>query len=175
MVRASDPLSLIASAISMPPAAMPISWSTRPAARRTSKSSATAQAAHLVFDQSGNLYVGGDGVRVYAPTQKSWRMEVARTIHGGIDRPGPLAIGLSGDLFVGNEAGNSSVSIFAPGGSTPIRRITKGVAYPESLAIDSTGRLYVANSGPSSAPAGCRSTPLEARDRFAILSTKGYV
>jgi DNA-binding beta-propeller fold protein YncE len=106
----------------------------------------------LVFDQSGNLYVGGVGIRVYAPTEKRWRMKFVRAIHEGIDRPGPLAIGPSGDLFVANEGGNSSVSIFPFGGSKPIRRITKGVAYPEALAIDSTGRLYVANSGRSSAP-----------------------
>jgi DNA-binding beta-propeller fold protein YncE len=118
----------------------------------------------LVFDQSGNLYAGGNGVRVYAPTQKPWHMKLMRVIDHGIDGPVALAIGPSGELYVAN-GGDSSVSVFAPGGSAPIRRITKGVDSPDALAVDSTGQLYVANQPESSAgwvavyaPAGTQPT-----------------
>ena len=99
----------------------------------------------LLFDQSGNLYAGEGGVRIYAPTQKPWRMKFVRAIHDGIDGAGALAVGPSGELFVASDYGRRSVSVFAPGGSKPIRRITKGLDYPGQLAVDSKGRLYVAN------------------------------
>jgi len=99
----------------------------------------------LVFDQSGNLYAGEGGVRIYAPAQKPWRMKFVRAIRDGIDGAGALAVGPSGELFVASDYGRRSVSVFAPGGSKPIRRITKGLDYPGQLAVDSKGRLYVAN------------------------------
>jgi hypothetical protein len=102
------------------------------------------QCGPLVFDQSGNLYAGDRSVRIYAPTDKTWHMKLLRTISDGIDSPAALIIAPSGQLYVAN-AGNSSVSVFAQGGSKPIRRITKGLSAPVALAVDSAGRLYVAN------------------------------
>jgi hypothetical protein len=98
----------------------------------------------LVFDQSGNLYAGSGGVRIYAPTKKPDRMKFVRTIYDGVDVPVALAIGPSEELFVANS-GNSSISVFASGGTKPIRRITKGIDSPNALAVDSKERLYVAN------------------------------
>jgi len=108
----------------------------------------------LVFDQSGNLYAGSDGIRIYAPTQKPDRMKFVRTIRDGVDGPVALAIGPSGELFVVNYGSGSSfsVSVFAPGGSKPIRRITKGLDYPGPIAVDSRGWVYVASRPPPSYP-----------------------
>jgi hypothetical protein len=103
-----------------------------------------------VFDGSGNLYAGDDGVRIYAPTDDSWRMKFERTIRDGVNGPAALVIGPSQELFVANSA-NSSVSVFARGGTQPTRRITKGLNAPVALAVDSTGRLYVANMPESAA------------------------
>jgi DNA-binding beta-propeller fold protein YncE len=103
------------------------------------------QCGSLVFDGSGNFYGGSGGVRVYAPTQRTWHMTFTRTIHFGVDGPRALAIGPSGQLYVANF-GDSSVSVFQSGGSDPIRRITKGLASPTALALDAKGVLYAANN-----------------------------
>ena len=105
----------------------------------------------LVFDEKGNLYAGaGRLVRVYAPRKKRGYMKLVRMIHDGIDGTNALAVGPSGDLFVANSA-NSSVTVFASGGSEPTRQITKGIGSPVALAVDSKGRLYVANQPESAA------------------------
>jgi DNA-binding beta-propeller fold protein YncE len=104
----------------------------------------------LAFDRSGNLYAGEGAIRIYAPTDKTWHVKLSRAISDGIDGPGALVIAPSQELFVANS-GNSSVSVFAQGGSQPIRRITNGVNTPAALAVDSTGRLYVASLPESAA------------------------
>jgi sugar lactone lactonase YvrE len=106
----------------------------------------------LVFDQSGNLYAGSGSVRVYAPTDKAWRMKFVREIHDGINGAGALAITPSGELFVSNNNSRSIISVFEPGSSEPTRRITKGLDRPGQLAVDSKGRLYVANRPLAPAP-----------------------
>jgi sugar lactone lactonase YvrE len=104
----------------------------------------------LVFDRSGDLYVSSTTtvrpVCVYAPTQQPGHMKFVRAISEGIDHPGPLASGRSGELFVANEGGASGfITVYAPGGSRPVRKITEGIKDPRTLAVDSKGRLYVAN------------------------------
>jgi DNA-binding beta-propeller fold protein YncE len=104
----------------------------------------------LVFDPSGDLYVGNGAnvgpVCVYAPTQRPGHMKFVRAISEGIDYPGPLAMGPSGELFVANEGGaRAFITVYAAGGSKPVRKITEGIKDPRALAVDSEGRLYVAN------------------------------
>lgn len=104
----------------------------------------------LVFDPSGDLYMGNGAnvgpVCVYAPTQRPGHVKFMRAIRAGIDYPGPLAMGPSGELFVANEGGaRAFITVYAAGGSTPVRKVTDGIKDPRALAVDSEGWLYVAN------------------------------
>ncbi|MBV8432848.1 MAG: hypothetical protein JO029_01055 [Candidatus Eremiobacteraeota bacterium] len=49
----------------------------------------------------------------------------------------------------GGQSGKGSVTVYAPGGSTPVRTITAGIDDPVALALDPTGNVYVANIGGS--------------------------
>ena len=60
-----------------------------------------------------------------------------------MSNPQALAFDGSGNLYVAN-AGNGTVSKFAPGGATPIATLT-GLNSPSDLAFDASGNLYVAN------------------------------
>ena len=79
-----------------------------------------------------------------------------RTITDGIAKPSALAFDSAGNLYVLNSCSlNSSdecvqtpaVTVYAPGGSSPIRTITNGVEGSGGLALDPSGNLYVANAG----------------------------
>jgi hypothetical protein len=109
-------------------------------------------AVRLAFDHAGNLYAQGPtSVSVFAPTQTPGHMKFVRRITDGLNNPGALAIGPSGNLFVANWTArrfpkHAFVAVYKPGGSVPVRRITEGLKVPWTLAADSKGRLYVANT-----------------------------
>lgn len=103
----------------------------------------------LAVDSSGTLYVGSEGpgsagpgwVSVYsAGTNRT----LLRKIKDGIDEPNSMAIDASRNLYVGNYQ-SGTVSVYAPGASTPSRTISNGVVFAFSLAFDSAGNLYVAD------------------------------
>lgn len=74
-------------------------------------------------------------------------MHLLREIRNDISDPGRLAIGPSGELFVANysyDEMKSYITVYQPGGSTPVLTITKGMKSAGALAVDSKGRLYVA-------------------------------
>jgi sugar lactone lactonase YvrE len=48
-------------------------------------------------------------------------------------------------LYVANDK-SAGISVYAPGGSSPVRTITDGIAYPTSMVFDADGNLYVGNS-----------------------------
>jgi sugar lactone lactonase YvrE len=75
-------------------------------------------------------------------------MKVVRRIEEGLSLPNAFAIGPSGDLFVANltYGGPRYVTVYRPGGSTPVRRISEGSRDAGRLAVDSKGWLYVANT-----------------------------
>ena len=62
----------------------------------------------------------------------------------GLITPFALAVDAQGNVFVLN--GNGTVSVFAPGSTTPTRTLT-GLSNPGALAFDAQGNLYVANEG----------------------------
>ncbi|HKU81988.1 MAG TPA: hypothetical protein VJP76_07445 [Candidatus Tumulicola sp.] len=108
----------------------------------------------LVFDLSGNLYAAiNDSVTVYAPGGSS----PIRTITAGVVDPMAFTFDDSGNLFILNygdvQRGECSippsVSVYAPGGSSPIRTITDGIACADNhvMALDNSNRLYLANGG----------------------------
>ncbi len=116
----------------------------------------------LNFDKSGNLYVVNSGsnegdpgsVTVYASGQST----PMRTITDGIVHPSALAFDSSGHLYVlnycvpGSTSGcvpNPSVTVYAPGGTSPIRTITQGIGGVGGIAVSADDILYVANSAAS--------------------------
>ncbi len=101
----------------------------------------------LAVDGAGNLYalnMGGapsNSVTVYAPGGS----EPIRTITDGVvgsGMPGagsPLALDASGDLYVANAAvaqkNAGSVTVYPPGGTSPIRTVTQSVQNPVAVGI----------------------------------------
>jgi DNA-binding beta-propeller fold protein YncE len=69
-------------------------------------------------------------------------------ITDGIERPRPLAVDHSNDLYVGNDhsTGPDTITVYDEKGNVPIRTIKKGVRLPKTLAI-SGDTLYVLNAG----------------------------
>lgn len=102
----------------------------------------------MVFDRSGNLYVGTQphAVSVFAPTRRPGHVRLVRQIRDGINHVTALAMGPSDDLFVGNYKGKGDgyVTVYPRLGLKPTLKITKGVGGINALAVDSKGRLYVA-------------------------------
>jgi hypothetical protein len=66
------------------------------------------------------------------------------TIKTGLSDPNGMAVDTSGNLYVTNEL-SSTITIYTPGGVTPIETITTGVNTPFDVAVDSVGDMYVAN------------------------------
>lgn len=101
----------------------------------------------LAFDGLGNLYVANERagkpsgvgtVTVYGPGS----IVASRTISTGVGFPDGLAFDAAGDLYVAN-LGNG-VSVYAPGGDTPIRTVDSGISIVAVL-LDRGGALYDAN------------------------------
>ena len=62
----------------------------------------------------------------------------------GMSTPQGLATDSSGNLYVANE-GNSTVTEFAPGTSTPFRTYSAALGSPLGVTVGTDGTLYVAN------------------------------
>lgn len=67
-------------------------------------------------------------------------------ISSGLSEPERLFVDANQNLYATN-LGNSSITEYAPGGTTPILTITNGVNYPTGLTVDSNGTVYCANVG----------------------------
>jgi hypothetical protein len=68
------------------------------------------------------------------------------SITDGIDEPERLFVDASDNLWV-TDAGNSSITEYAPGATSPTTTITNGVSTPTGLTVDSEGTVYSANVG----------------------------
>jgi hypothetical protein len=110
----------------------------------------------IAVDPQSNLYVAPNGqnsILVYPPNSAT----LSRTILDGIATPVAMAFDSAGNLYVANEAGGGrcgteanagTVTVYAPGASSPSYTITtaEGLCNPRALAFDPSGNLYVANS-----------------------------
>lgn len=117
--------------------------SAKPAKGAAVQASAGLSIASVLYVANFGTYPGGN-VTAYAP----WSPTPIETISG--NNPAVLFVDGSGNLWVGNNAGNLDGSIveYAPGSTTPSRTIS-GVTTPntgggESLAVDKHGNLYCA-------------------------------
>jgi len=61
--------------------------------------------------------------------------------------PTAIAFGQQGEIYVASAVGGKqgSVSVYAPGASSPSYRIVDGIHFPNSLAVDGGGNLFVSN------------------------------
>lgn len=61
----------------------------------------------------------------------------------GVVRPGRLFVDKSLNLYVANF---HTVTVYAPGGTSPMLTIKNGVNFPTGLTVDAAGTVYIANS-----------------------------
>jgi DNA-binding beta-propeller fold protein YncE len=117
--------------------------------------------AGIALDASGNIYVTndagdilGDRVTIY-PEGSTGNQPPSSVIEGpntGLAFPGGIAIDLTGNIYVANEA-TDSVTVYAPGADgnvTPTATISgsnTGLETPSAVAVDSSGLIYVSNEG----------------------------
>ena len=115
------------------------------------------------------IALSGSAVNVAATAdvgaQRPLNTTPAATLTGlslsGLITPLAMACDGGGNLFVPNP-GNSTVSEFAPGGTTPSTTLSTGLNKPTAVAFSPSGNLYVANAGGSTVSefAPATTTPL---------------
>lgn len=66
------------------------------------------------------------------------------SITTGISNPGQLAVDKKGTLYVAN-IGNSSITEYPKGQTSPSLTITNGLSSPEGIAVDSKGDIFASN------------------------------
>ncbi len=99
----------------------------------------------MAFDKHGNLFVANEGVSPnygttvteFFPAHTSPSVTLT-----GLDFPQALAFDGSGNLYVANLI-NDSVSVFAPGATTPTSTLT--VNAPRAVAVDGSGNVFVSS------------------------------
>jgi NHL repeat-containing protein len=68
----------------------------------------------------------------------------------GLSSPHGVAVGADGSIYVANDGGSGSITVYGPGSSgdaVPIRTMTcGGLSTPAGIALDHAGNLFVANS-----------------------------
>ncbi len=72
----------------------------------------------------------------------------------GLSAPKGVAVAPDGTIFVANDAGHGTITVYAPGSSgdaVPERTLScGGLARPAGISLDAAGDLYVANFGGNS-------------------------
>jgi hypothetical protein len=101
---------------------------------------AKAHSSHYVYVAS--QYSSQGAVFVYS-TKGQAQLPVA-TITAGVSTPTGLAVDSGGNLYVANS-GNSTVTVYAPGTTTPSATYSNGISTPFGVAVGSDGTVYVAN------------------------------
>ncbi len=105
-------------------------------------------AHHRVFAHAKQLvYVSSDASSsgaVYVYSAKGQAQKPIATITDGIATPAGLAVDSSGNLYVANT-GNNTVTVYAPGQTTPSATYSQGISTPFDVAVGSDGTVYVAN------------------------------
>jgi DNA-binding beta-propeller fold protein YncE len=69
-------------------------------------------------------------------------------ISRGLNGPAGITLGAQGNLYVVNFLG-ATVTIYAPGATTPSLTLSQSLTVPVGVAVDASGNVYVTNSTPS--------------------------
>jgi hypothetical protein len=106
-----------------------------------------ADAAGVVYDRNDVLAVAErsrNEVAVFA----FGHTRPSDIITHGVERPRPLAVDYSNDLYVGNDhsTGPDTITVYDEKSNVPIRTIKKGLRLPKTLAVYGDN-LYVLNAG----------------------------
>lgn len=84
------------------------------------------------------------GVLMYSP--KTPNGSPIGSITNGVNVPAGLATDKAGSLYVAN-LGNSTVTVYPQGSSSPSLTISSGISSPYGIAVDSSGNVFVSNLG----------------------------
>ena len=106
----------------------------------TARHRAHAPSKQLVYVASDYSSTGA----VYVYSAKGQAQKPIATITNGIATPGGLAVDASGNLYVAN-ASNNTVTVYAPGQTTPSATYSQGISTPMDVAVGNDGTVYVAN------------------------------
>ncbi len=87
---------------------------------------------------------GSSGVLIYDP--KVANGSPIGSITNGVSTPSGVAVDKKGNVYVANEASNT-VTVYAPGSSTPSLTISSGISSPYGVGVDSKGNVFVSNLG----------------------------
>lgn len=101
-----------------------------------------AASENLVYVSSQASSTGA----VYIYSRKGQGQAPIGTITDGISSPEGLAVDSSGNLYVANS-GDSTVTVYPPGQTTPSATYSSGVSAPFGVAVGRDGTVYVANVG----------------------------
>jgi hypothetical protein len=101
---------------------------------------AFARAKQLVYVASDYSSTGA----VYVYSAKGQAQKPIATITDGISAPQGLAVDSNGNLYVANS-GSNTVTVYAPGQTTPSKAYSQGISTPFDVAVGDDGTVYVAN------------------------------
>jgi sugar lactone lactonase YvrE len=129
----------------------------------------------MTFDASGNLYVAtenGSEVAVYGPG----KIAPSYKITSGVKDAYALSTDSAGNLYALNcpncilnkQTDQGSISVYAPGKSTPSYTIVAGIHNPIASAVDRSDNLYVANCWSPPAQDTCRSNYYKAPGQGSV-------
>jgi hypothetical protein len=109
--------------------------STRPSGGHATPARKQKPLLYVALTYDNEVFVYDQGQRGNLPKS---------TITAGLNQPAGITTDTSGNLYVANE---SSIAVFAPGGTSPMRTITTGVNAASDVAVDAGGNMYVTNNG----------------------------
>ena len=133
----------------------------------------------LYLDRALNLYVLNSqppSVTVYALGRSIPKVVITKGVGLRGTRPTAIAVDSQGNLYVANAAltlPRGSISVYAPGQTSPERSIRDGIYGPSALAFDREGNLYVANAGNPGVTAGWISMYPPQQNRASLRITQG--